>query len=76
MMDMVRTFEGRETAIEDQLEIAKLPVSQNDGGKLLSLSRELALSREVSRQEILQLAAMRRVRHDVVVRWVYRSIDM
>ena len=70
MVDMRHTFEGRETAIEDQLEIAELPVGQGDGRKLLGLSRKLGLSREVSRQEILQLAAMRRVCHDVVFLFV------
>lgn len=58
-----RTFKGRKPAIEDQLQIAELSVGKHNSRKLLSLGRQLRLSREVSRQEILQLAAVRRVRH-------------
>ena len=65
MVDMRHTFEGRETTVEDQLKIAELPVGEGDSGELLSLGSQLSLSREVSRQEILQLATMRRIGHYV-----------
>lgn len=39
------TFNGRETTVEDQLKIAKVTLSEDEGGKLLGLGLELGLAR-------------------------------
>ena len=57
------TFQGRETAIEDQLKIAKLSLCQSDGGKLLGFLGQLTLPGSVARQQILKDTAMGRVGH-------------
>lgn len=47
------TFQRRETTIEDQLEIAKVTLRQGEGGKLLGLSQELGLARQIAGKEVL-----------------------
>lgn len=48
----LRTFEGRETSIEDEFKIAKLSLGQNDSWETLGLSCELLVSWQISGNEI------------------------
>ena len=59
----LRTFKGRETAIEDQFQIAKLALAQQDRGQSLGLGLELIMARSVSCEQILEDTAVGRVRH-------------
>ena len=65
------TFQRGETAIEDQLEIAKLSLAQDDGGKRLGFRSQLALPGGIARNQILEDSAMGRVGHleEVYVIW-------
>lgn len=60
-----RTFERRETTVEDQLEIAKLSLGQSDGRKSLGLGVELLVAGSIAGEEILQDTAVRWVGHCV-----------
>jgi hypothetical protein len=59
------TFEGRETTVEDQLQIAKLSLGQSDGRKSLGLGRELIVSGSISGEEILEDTSVGWVGHCV-----------
>jgi len=60
------TFEGRETTVKDKLKIAKMSLAECEGRKLLSLSLELGLARQVTSEEVLEDTAMRSVGHRAV----------
>lgn len=61
------TFERRETTVQDQFEIAKLSLAQDDGGKSLGLGGELIVSGSIPGKEILEDTAVRWVGHRVSV---------
>ena len=48
-----RTFERRETAIEDQLEIAEVTLSQNKSREGLRFIAQLGMARQVASEEVL-----------------------
>ena len=60
------TFEGRETTVKDKLKIAKVSLAECKGRKLLSLSLELGLARQVTGEEVLEDTTMRSVGHCAV----------
>jgi hypothetical protein len=65
------TFEGRETTVEDQLEIAELALGEDDGRKGLGLGGELIVAGSIAREQVLEDAAVRWVGHYVVgCKWV------
>ena len=49
------TFEGRETTVEDQFEIAKLALVEDNGWKLFSFRGELLLARGIAGEQVLEL---------------------
>lgn len=57
------TFERRETAIEKKLQVTELSLGEGDCRQLLSLSLELRPPTCVAGNQVLELAAMRGVRH-------------
>jgi hypothetical protein len=70
------TFEGRETTVKDKLKIAKVSLAECEGRKLLSLSLELGLARQVTGEEVLEDTTMRSVGHCAVrVRGVFGRVD-
>lgn len=60
-----RTFQRRETTVEDELEIAQVALSQSEGGERLGLSEKLRLARSIAGEEVLEDTTVRRVGHDV-----------
>jgi hypothetical protein len=58
-----RTFQRRETAIEQQLEIAQLALAEEQSRQGLGLGRKLGMARQVSRDQVLEDAAVGRVGH-------------
>jgi hypothetical protein len=61
-----RTFKGRETAIEDQFEVAKLSLGKDDRWKSLSLGRELSMAGSISCDQVLEDTTVGSVRHCVL----------
>lgn len=59
----MRTFKGRETAIEQELEIAEVPLSEGKRGELLGLGSELGLPRGIAGEEVLEDPAVGSERH-------------
>ena len=59
------TFQRREAAIEDQLEIAKVSLIEDQSRELLRLINELGLARKIASEEVLEDAAVGRVRHGI-----------
>jgi hypothetical protein len=57
------TFNGREATVEDQLKIAKVTLSEDEGGKLLGLGLELGLARQIAGEEVLEDTTVRSVGH-------------
>lgn len=57
------TLERRETAIENQLQVAKVALRQGQGGEGLSLLEELVVARGIAGKEVLEDAAVGRVGH-------------
>lgn len=57
------TFQRTETTIEDQLQIAKLPLCQDNGRQLLSFSRQLVMTGRITSKQVLEDPSMRFVRH-------------
>jgi hypothetical protein len=62
-----RTFKGRETAIEDQFEVAKLSLGEDNRWESLSLGRELSMARSISCDQVLEDTTVGSVRHCVFV---------
>lgn len=60
-----RTFKGRKATVQDQLEIAKLALSQDNGSQGLGLGGELVVARSIAGEQVLEDATVRRVRHCV-----------
>ena len=48
------TFQRREATVDDELEIAKLTLVQDNGRELLGLSEELIAARSIAGNEILE----------------------
>jgi hypothetical protein len=48
------TLQRREATVDDELEIAKLALVQNNGGELLGLSGELIAARSIASNKILK----------------------
>jgi hypothetical protein len=59
----LRTFKGREATAEQQLEIAKLALAEEECGQCLGLRGELGVTRGVAREQVFEDAAVGRVRH-------------
>lgn len=58
-----RTFKRRETAIEQQLEIAELALAEEQRREGLCFGRKLGMARQIAGDQVLEDAAVRRVRH-------------
>ncbi len=58
-----RTFKRRETAIEDQLEIAELALAEEQRRQSLSLGGKLGMAGQIAGDQVLEDAAVGRVRH-------------
>ena len=48
------TLERGEATVDDELEIAKLALVEDDGGKLLGLGGELSVARSIAGNKILK----------------------
>jgi hypothetical protein len=48
------TLERGEATVDDELEIAKLALVEDDGGELLGLGRELSVARSIAGNQILK----------------------
>lgn len=59
------TFKWRKATVEDQLEIAKLTLSQDEGSKRLGLGGELIVTRGIAGEQVHEDATVRGVRHFV-----------
>lgn len=57
------TFERRETTVEDQLEIAKVTLGEDESRELLRLGLELGLARQIASEEVLEDTAVGSVGH-------------
>lgn len=57
------TFNGREATVEDQLKIAEVTLSEDEGGELLGLGLELGLARQIAGEEVLEDTTVRSVGH-------------
>lgn len=60
-----RTFKRREAAVQDQLEVAELALSQDDSSQGLGLGGELVVARSIAGEQVLEDATVGRVRHCV-----------
>jgi hypothetical protein len=60
------TLERRETTVHDQLEIAELALSKDDGGEGLGLGGELVVAGSIASEQVLQDTTVRSVGHDVI----------
>ena len=49
-----RTFQRRETTIQDEFQIAQLPLAQDNGLQLLCLVVELLAPRRITRNQVLE----------------------
>lgn len=58
-----RTFKGRKATVENQLEIAKLALGQDNGCQGLGLGEELSVAGGIAGEQVLEDATMRRVGH-------------
>ncbi len=58
-----RTFKRRETAIEDQLEIAELALAEEQRRQSLSLGGKLGMAGQIAGDQVLEDAAVGRIRH-------------
>jgi hypothetical protein len=58
-----RTFKRRETAIEQQLEIAELALAEEESREGLSFGRKLSVTRQIPRDQVLEDAAVGSVGH-------------
>lgn len=58
-----RTFEGRETAIEQQLEIAEMPLGEGNRGEGVGLGGELGPAGQVAGHQVLEDSAVGIERH-------------
>ena len=57
------TLKWGETTAQDQLEITKLALGEDDGGESLGLSSKLVVSWSIAGEEVLQDPTMWRVGH-------------
>lgn len=53
----LRTLERRETTVENQLQVAKLPLRQDNGGQTLGLVGQLLSAGSIAGNEVLEDAA-------------------
>lgn len=60
------TFQRTETTIENQLQITKLPLREDNGRQLLSFSLQLVVTGRVTSQQVLEDPSMWFVRHCVL----------
>lgn len=58
-----RTFQRGETTVEQQFEIAKLTLAEEQCWEGLCLGGEFGMARQVAGEQILEDAAVRRVGH-------------
>jgi hypothetical protein len=58
-----RTFKRRETAIEQQLEIAELALAEEESLEGLGFRGKLGLARQIPRDQVLEHAAVGSVGH-------------
>ena len=63
------TFEGRETTVEDQFEIAEVTLSQDKRRQGLGLCVQFGLAGQIAGEEVLKDAAMRSVGHFWGIIW-------
>lgn len=59
------TFKWRKATVEDQLEIAKLALGQDESSERLSLRCELIVTRGIAGEQVLEDTSVRGVRHFV-----------
>lgn len=59
------TFKWRKATVEDQLEIAKLTLSQDERSERLGLGGELIVTRGIAGEQVLQDTTVRGIRHFV-----------
>lgn len=57
------TFKRGKAAVENQLEVAKVALRQDDGGQRLGFRGKLGLARKVAGKEVLEDAAVGSVGH-------------
>lgn len=57
------TLERREATVKDQLEIAKVTLSQDDGGQLLGLGEKLGLAGQIAGEKVLEDTTVGSVGH-------------
>lgn len=48
------TLQRRETTVQDELEIAQLPLAEDDGGEPVGLLRELLAARSIAGNQVLE----------------------
>jgi hypothetical protein len=58
------TLQRRETAIENQLQVAQVTLRQNQRRESLGFLQQLGLARQIARKEVLEDAAVGSVGHD------------
>lgn len=56
-LECERTLERREASVQDQLQIAQLPLSEDDGRQALSLCEKLLAAGGIARNQVLEDAA-------------------
>ena len=60
---LILTFKGGKSSVEDELQVAELPLSEGDGGESFGLPLELVMTGAIAGDEILEDAAMGWVGH-------------